>query len=424
MRKIWAIALKDTLVRFRDRNALILMLAAPLALSAIVGAAFGGFITNANASPIRDIPLIVVNGDQGVIGQRFLAVLNSPELAELLEPSFMDDLDEARQIVARGEVRAVVYIPPSFSETIEYIDTSGSVIQIYTDPSATITPLIIRSVMTQIANGFSSVGVSTRVTAEQISDQADILGAAMAELGPVLQEEIEINLADEDEAVTESLTTTQLNWITTGEGEGGTADANPLAFFAPSMGIFFLMFTVMRGARSILDEQVEGTLDRLISTPTGNVEILLGKIGGTLLTGILQFAVFVVASQVIFSLDWGESLPGLVIMTLVVVFAFTSLGAVIAAFVKDTNQAATLGSIVILVSAALGGNFVPATNYPEWLQQLSKITINRWALDGFADLTMRGLGLTDIVLEVGILFLIAVALLSAALWQFQRRIAR
>ena len=142
------------------------------------------------------------------------------------------------------------------------------------------------------------------------------------------------------------------------------------------------------------------------------------------MTGALQFVVFVIASSLLFSLSWGSSPAGLALMVLAVVLAFTSLGAFIAAFARDANQANIIGSVVTLAFAALGGNFVPAQNFPPFLEQLSKISINRWALDGFSDLTLFGLGLNDVLLEVGVLLGLSLVLIGLALWQFQRRIAR
>ncbi|MCA9945329.1 MAG: ABC transporter permease [Anaerolineales bacterium] len=417
--KIWTIAWKDTLIRFRDRNALILMLLAPLVLSAIIGSAFGGFISGSDPVPFDAIPVLVINEDNGAQGDQFLEILTSDDLADLLAVTEMEDLDAAREQVQAGEGRAAIYIPESFSEAVEggaEVDTAVSQIQFYADPGSTLTPNIVRGVVTQIVNGFNTAAISVDVTVNQLTEAATTLGPAMAGLGPALNSEL-------DNQIGPSQTSIRLNAVSVGEEET-TNDISPFAFFAPSMGILFLMFSMVDGTRSILDEQRGGTLDRLVSTPTSHIEILLGKIGGVFLTGALQFIVFVIASSLIFGLSWGSSPLGLALMVLVVVLAFTSLGALIAAFARDANQANIIGSVVTLVFAALGGNFVPAQNFPPFLEQLSKISINRWALDGFSDLTLFGLGLNDVLLEAGVLLGLSVVLIGLALWQFQRRLAR
>ncbi|MBK7895758.1 MAG: ABC transporter permease [Anaerolineaceae bacterium] len=418
--KIWTIAWKDTLIRFRDRNALILMLLAPLVLSAIIGSAFGGFISGSDPVPFDAIPVLVVNQDDGEQGAQFLEILTSDDLAELLTVTEMADLASAREQVQLGEARAAILIPDTFSSSVEGgvdVETAVSQIQFYADPGATLTPNIVRGVVTQIVNGFNTAAISVDLTVNQLTEQAPILGPEMANLGTALNSELGSTIGQNQLSLS-------LNDVSVGEEEESLGDISPFAFFAPSMGILFLMFSMVDGTRSILDEQKGGTLDRLVSTPTSSLEILLGKIGGVFLTGALQFVVFVIASSLLFSLSWGSSPLGLALMVLAVVLAFTSLGAFIAAFAKDANQANIIGSVVTLVFAALGGNFVPAQNFPPFLEQLSKISINRWALDGFSDLTLLGLGLNDVLLEVGVLLGLSVVLIGLALWQFQRRIAR
>ena len=417
--KIWTIAWKDTLIRFRDRNALILMLLAPLVLSAIIGSAFGGFIRGDDPAPFDAIPVLVVNEDAGEQGQQFIDILTSDDLADLLVVTEMNDLSAAREQVQLGEARAAVFIPETFSASVEGGSSTRSEtqIQFYADPGATITPNIVRGVVTQIVNGFNTAAISVDLTVNQLTAQAPTLGPAMASLGTALNSELESQIGQNQLSLS-------LNDVSVGEEEDNLGDISPFAFFAPSMGILFLMFSMVDGTRSILEEQKGGTLDRLVSTPTSSLEILLGKIGGVFLTGALQFVVFVIASSLLFSLSWGSSPAGLALMVLAVVLAFTSLGAFIAAFARDANQANIIGSVVTLAFAALGGNFVPAQNFPPFLEQLSKISINRWALDGFSDLTLFGLGLNDVLLEVGVLLGLSLVLIGLALWQFQRRIAR
>ena len=414
--KAWTIAWKDTLIGFRDRNGLLLMLAAPLIISAIMGAAFSNFFST-GSTPIRDIPIIVVNDDEGELGQRFVDALTSDEFADLLEPTLMDDLAAAREIIETGGTRAVIYIHADFSRRFEEADgaeTQTTTINLYTDPAANVSPLIMRSIVDQIAGSFSIAAISAQVSIEQILAHVETPGLAVAKLDGILEDELGASLAQR------TIDRIELKSISVGDKEN--AEFSALAFFAPSMAIFFLMFAVFTGSRSILTEKTQGTLSRLFSTPTSYNQILVGKIGGTFLTGILQFIVLVVASRLIFGLNWGNSLPGLILMMLAVVAAATSLGALVAALAKDVNQATVIGSAIALIFAALGGNFFPAENLPDWLQPLSRLTITRWGLDGFTDLTISGLGVGDILLEAGVLLGIALLFFVLAVQSFHRQV--
>lgn len=418
MTRILAITWKDLLTNFRDRNALILMIVAPLVLSAIIGASFGNFLSNNSATPFDPIPVLLVNADEGEMGHLFADGLAGIE--DVLAVTEMDDLAAARQQVQRGEARALVYLPPGFSTAVQSTENESAaqtVVQFYADPSATITPNIVRGIVAQLANSFNGGSVSAQVALTQLTSHSAALGPAMLSLGPTLETAIAAQFGGETAGAI------ALNSISVGEPAESTT-ISPLAFFAPSMGLLFLMFAMMDTTRSILDEEQSGTLPRLLTTPIRRGELLFGKVGGVFFSGIVQFVVFVIASRLLFQLNWGRSTVGLALMVLAIVSAYTGLGLLIAAFAKDVSQAAIVGSVVSLLFAALGGNFVAAQNFPPWLEQLSKITINRWGLDGLMELTIYGGGYQDILLEAGVLLGLGMLFFALALWLFNRRISR
>ena len=76
--KSLSIALKDTLIAFRDRNALMLMFAAPLMIALVMGLAFGGAAND--TSPISEIPVVIVNFDEGDLGGQFAEIITSIEV--------------------------------------------------------------------------------------------------------------------------------------------------------------------------------------------------------------------------------------------------------------------------------------------------------------------------------------------------------
>ena len=74
MNKLWVIAFKDIRTRFTDRRLLLMMFAAPLVISTLIGLAFGGL--GRSSSPIQNIPVAVINNDQpGADGTSFGAML-------------------------------------------------------------------------------------------------------------------------------------------------------------------------------------------------------------------------------------------------------------------------------------------------------------------------------------------------------------
>ncbi len=416
--KLLTITLKDTLTRFRDVRALLYMLVAPLAIGLIMGAAFGG--QNDGSSPIYAIPLAVVNADTGDLGQTFVDILTKIEVdtAEGKQSLFAvtpyADAEAARAAVERGEADGALILPPDFSAALKNANAPRARLDIYTDPTLRIPPVIIRSVTERLALGFQSAALGARLAAEQITTavQADpALQTALADLPQAIAE------AEADFAAEQPRIRLQRQTL------GGGKSFNVLGYFMPSMAIFFLMFAVFHGMRSILEEEKKGTLPRLLTTPTRPAEILAGKIGGTLLTGLLQMAVLVLVSALLFGVHWGNPW-GVALLSFATVAGAAGLGAFLAAFARDDNQAGIIGTFVALVFGILGGNFIMLQNVPVWLDLLSKATLNRWALDGFTALALDNAPLHAVLPHIAILLALGAAFFALALLGFRRRFTR
>src|SRR5512141_108140 len=98
MKKIFLIGWKDLTLAFRDRAALILMLAAPFVLTLGLGAVTGRFSGSSSGS-ISDIPVAIVNQDGGEIGNGLVNLFQSSDLADLVNPTILTDPVEARRLV-------------------------------------------------------------------------------------------------------------------------------------------------------------------------------------------------------------------------------------------------------------------------------------------------------------------------------------
>ena len=69
--------------------------------------------------------------------------------------------------------------------------------------------------------------------------------------------------------------------------------------------------------------------------------------------------------------------------------------------------------------AAVGGMMVPTFVMPEFMQTLSKVSPHNWALAGYQDVIVRGLGMNAVMIEVGVLMAFAAVFFVFALWRFR-----
>lgn len=414
--KALEIAFKDTLARFRDWKALVGMLAAPLMISALIGLAFGNL--SSDEAPIENIRMALVNLDDGELGQAYEDVLTSPDLQSLIALEITEDAEAAKARIESGELRAVLVIPAGFSETVipdNEGDSGMASVELYTDPAASVSPIIVKSIVERISASINTLLLAGQVSGDAIVPYAPLLGAEMATLGEAIGAELQSERFDFEEP------TLSLETIATGEDE---EPFDPFAFFIPGLAVFFLMFSMFEGSRSILQEERHWTLQRLMSTPTPTWQIILGKMGGTFLTGLLQFIVLVLSSALLFDVNWGNSILGLLIIVVLTVFAASGLGAMLTAFSRNENQASVVGSAVSLVFGALGGSFFPTDGLTGIINIASKLTVNRWAMEGLLALTVERGGLADIQIPALVLAVIGLVTFGLALITFQKRFVK
>jgi ABC-2 type transport system permease protein len=180
----------------------------------------------------------------------------------------------------------------------------------------------------------------------------------------------------------------------------------------------FLMYTVSYGGRSLLLERTEGTLPRLLATPTGAAQVLGGKLFGMFLTGTAQVAILVAGTSLLFHLRWGDPLS-LALLILAVTAAATGWGTLLAAFARTPAQVGSLGTALMLVFGMLSGAFVPLSTFPGWLQTVAHVSPNAWGLEAFTTLA-RGGALAAIAPALGVLVLMGAALFAVASVLFRR----
>jgi ABC-2 type transport system permease protein len=67
----------------------------------------------------------------------------------------------------------------------------------------------------------------------------------------------------------------------------------------------------------------------------------------------------------------------------------------------------------------VGGMMVPISIMPAFMQTLARFTPHNWALQGFQDVIVRGLGVSATLPSLGMLLAFALAFWILALWRFR-----
>ena len=416
MLKTFLIGIKDLRLAFRDRAALILMLAAPFVLTLGLGLVTGRFSGN-NSNGLSDIPVIIINLDNDQLGNALVDTFQSADLADLVEPVIETDVNAARKSIDEDKAAAVVIIPEGFTKNImpqrgdftnqAQANAEPLKIEIYANPSRSTGAGIIKAIVDEFLSRVEEGRVSGTTAIVQLMISQQLTPEQAEEAGLAMSE----RLQDSSSNMTDTLAI-KLNSSTS---SGEQVEFDILAYIAPGMALMFLMYTVSYGGRSILAEKSQGTLPRLLVTPTNSTQILGGKVFGIFLTGAAQMLILIGASSMFFQLKWGDTL-GVVMLVLAAVFGATGWGMLITALARTPSQVASVGSAVMLIFGILGGSFMSLDQMPVIVQTVSRITPNSWALDGFTTLALGGslsalsTPITALLTMGGVLFVASVIL--------------
>jgi ABC-2 type transport system permease protein len=447
MRKLFRLAYKEILVTFRDIGAIVTMLLTPLLLTLAIAAAFG---TGGDAV-LSDIPVLIVNHDQGVFSEEIIKAFQNQNDAGLVEVQISENEQQAREQVEAGQFAALVIIPQNFSDHIlplatvvqnqmgmdlfsmspgeiqnlpteqlqrfgelyfqtQQEDKEPPTIEIYASPDFQISTSVIMGIIQSVLERQNmTIAGMDAISTKMIEDQLSEGGDDFAGFGDSLDFE-----GDGLASNSEMALPINVNVIS----PSGRA-FNWLDYSAASMAILFLMFAVTSGGRTLLAERQNGTLQRLAITPTNNLTILVGKMAGIISIGLLQVLVLWGATSLI-GAYWGTAL-GVIPTIFMLVLAASGAGALISAWSKSAGQAGAIGTAFSLTAAALSGSFFPRMNLPQFIRTISYITPNAWGIEIFARL-QSGKTLLDILPMLGGVFLLTLIYYTIAAVGFQRKL--
>lgn len=446
MRKILTIAWKDLYTTYTDRNLVLIMLAAPLAIATIIGLAFGNLASG--DVPIKDIPVAIVNLDKGTgtvnYGNVFVSALIPPTdaqtgsvqtadcgqsasdnaatenssnvLFDLTEASQVDDVAAAKAGVENGTYTAAIIIPEDFSAKISYgfnDPVEPSQVEVYANGGRAIGASIIRSIVESIGNQIATGSITAAATLETIGQQF-----GFATLGQVATNAA--FAANIGCAFVPSFNTLSINQQTVA-GQSSNGAAAILVLFGSAQAMFFMLFTGQQGVASIFEERQQWTLQRLIVSPTPRLYVLLGKLTGTYINCVVQLVFLLAALTVVGSVMtqqivfiWGNNLPLMAIVILASAGAATGIGTLLAGVARTPEQGAIFSQILNIGLALIGGafGFVPS-------EVLSRFSLIYWGTDAFRKLAANQ---TDIGLNVVVLLAHFVILFGIGFWLFNRRL--
>jgi ABC-2 type transport system permease protein len=368
VRVAWVVAAKDLRQRLRDRTAILIAFVFPSVIAAIITGAFGSGFGPGTAS--FHVNVAVADLDHTPLsGAFFTQVLGSPQLRSQFTPRAVSSEAGARDLVDGHGAAVGFVIPRGFQASVEAgRRASITLIRRTADP-------IVGDIGQAIATGFTD-----QINASRIAVFTALRsGAPIRDVGHLAREAASARMS--------------VRLVDAGVATRRVSGAN---YFGPGMAMFFLFFIVGTGARSLFAEREQGTLPRILAAPGRQTSVVLGKGIAVFVLALASMTTMYLVMALVFGVHWGDPLA-IGAVTVLVVLALMAITSVVQTLARTEAQAASYGSIVGMVLALLGGNFFPLFQMPAFIQRVSALTPNGWALRGFTDIAYDGARLVNIL---------------------------
>lgn len=396
MRKIFAIAWKDAITRFASPSELLFFIVLPVFFTFILA----GGTPSGDQDPRADL-LVVDEANTAVSLQIIDELENStavrPELATRAEAqSQFDD--------RRAEV--VLMIPVSVD--LESLQSGSAEVELLQQPNNMNALVAERAVLTALRRVSSAISAAQNAVQQRERIQpfaSDQEKQAYLESSLKLAQSLQRD-APERVTVVEGLTKDDV-------------DYDPRANSSAGQLITWVFIPLFAISALFAYERQQGTLRRLLTTPTNKATFLLGTIFGQVLMALIQMLLLVGFGILVMKLNWGRDPLALFLILLASALAAAAFGTTMGTFIKTEGQAGGLSTMFGMVFALMGGCWYPLELFPPAIQNVVKILPTTWAMQGMLDLVLRGGGLRDILPEVGVLLGFAVIFFSVGVWRFR-----
>lgn len=356
MNPILTIATNDLRVFLKDKGGYVWLFVMPVVFIYL----FGSAMTGSGEPSDPRVTVAVTNDDEGYLGALFVA--------QLEQEGFAISTGNENEEPVR-----TIRIPADFTQNVKAAKQVD-----------------VEFVQTTDSGAQPGAMVEVRITRAIVSLTSAIVAVVTESDGAALEESKLKAMLDRDKPV-------QLDVRFAGRREIP-------AGFQQSVPGYLVMFVLMNllifGGLAISQERSNGALRRLAMHPVSKTQIVVGKILGRFLLGVVQIVYLLLIGGFFFGMDYAGNLPLITLTMLVFAWGCASLGVFVGAIVRTPESVqgiCTLGSIAM---AAIGGCWWPLEIVPDFARRIGQLFPTSWAMNAMHQLISFGGGSTEIQHEL------------------------
>jgi ABC-2 type transport system permease protein len=395
MIRILDITLKDLMQLGRDAKTFMFLLFMPIIFTLLFGYAFGGF---GGGDGDSRLPVGYLSQDDHWISDSLHSLLSASEVIRLDENRFRSAAD-LEKLVADGDLAAAILVPDGYGRAM--LKGQARRLDVIADTG---TP------------------AWTTVEAELLMLASRLDGALRT---ATIMEGMHVNGIPFDYAFEQTLSAWDeppiaIQETTSLAVQKASNKAMALAHTAPGMMLQFAIAGLLTAAQVIVSERKTRTLQRLLTTATRRVHIVMGHYLAILFLISVQFLILILFGQFALKVDYLRVPAATLLVALSAALCISALGLLIGILARTEEQAIIFSLVPMFVFAGLGGAWVPLEVTGATFQAIGHLSPIAWGMDGFENIAARGLGLDSVLLPVAALIGYAAFFFILAVWRFRK----
>lgn len=373
----------------RDKVNLIILLTVPIAMIGLMGYALKPFFT-AEEKGIKQFELLYANYDNGYMGKSMDEFMKGEgsKYFKLVPP----DSEDMEGELASKNIDEAVIIPKGLTDKL--LAGEESYIVYLSSGKNTISNSVVKSFLDSFRDE-----INTSMTIE----------AAVKKYGLSTQEVSKIQAKLTGNLGTSFVNTKEL-------GSNGSTKLGSFQYYSVSMLIFFLLTSGMGLGIGIVNDRAEKIYSRISSYPVTRSQYLLGKALGNGIIGILQAAIIIAFTSLVFKVNWGNNYLGIGIAVIAVLFSSSGLAVILSSRLNSSKALSTALIIIYWAITFISGAFAPVPAF----EGIGRFTMNKWAFEAITSF-MAGKGFAAAAGYLAMLLSLCLILWVTGIMLYKRR---
>jgi ABC-type Na+ efflux pump permease subunit len=390
MQRILDIAQKDLSQLLRDRKTFLFSLVMPIAFTLLLGFAFGGFGSNSDPR----LPVGWLDLDNSPTSRQLYQLLSESSLVRLVADS-NQTRSELESLVLKEDLAGALVVPERYGHDLK-------------------TGKPVKLVLIADTAKPAGTSVESEILATVIHMESALRTAAILEdyAGAPYEYTYEQALAAwQDPPVRVVEHTSQA--IRPEEDS-----SNAMTRTSPGTMLQFAIAGLLVSASLMVTERKNRCLQRLLTTSTSRVQILVGHYLAIFIQILCQFVILLAFGQLLLRVNYLRDPAATLLVAVSAAACIAALGLLIGVLARNEEQAVIFSLVPMFLLTGLGGAWVPLEVAGPTFEMIGHFSPVAWALDGFRNVAIRGLGVNAVLMPAAVLAGFALFFFTLAIWRF------